>query len=275
MAVPGLSSALLMSGRNVFYSTSQNDVDPWVDAGSPSSAVIANIFVGAGVVIGASLPSGPAMYLRFPTGSVVNIFVAGKIGAAGGHGGGGDRGRRNSNPSSTFVGGGGGGGAGTEPGPGGARAVEPDPDAATASDGSPGTATTGGLAGSNDFGSDIPNSIVYTPGSVINRIAYNPAILIWPVDGSSFTVNIWNGGSIFAGGNGGLGGFQDAGLPGGANLPEDGEDLPAYADLAPGVGVTDHPAIWSRQGQVTLNLKSGTAHPSIKGRVVTSSVLPS
>lgn len=270
-SIPGLSSAAGAQGIVLAYGASVNNVDPWVASGSIAAAQQYSIFVGTGVVIGSTSPASPSMLLRPYHLSVVNLFVSGKIGAAGGVGGGGDRGRMNgSNPSSSFVGGGGGGGAGTEPGAGGLAAIEPDPDN-DAEDGTAGTTTLGGAGGLSDSGAAIPNSGTFTAGSQLNRIARNPAILIWPANGHSVTVNVWNQGSIFAGGDGGLGGYQDGSLPGhdGAN----GEDLPSYYDAAPGA-LTDHPAIGYRSGQVTLNIVQGASHPAIKGRIIAFTVAP-
>lgn len=261
----------MVVGQSYAYVANALNVNPWEAIGSPAQAVIANVYVAAGIVIGAADASAPAMLINHYDGSTVNIFVGGKVGAAGGTGGGGDR-SRNNGTASSFVGGGGGGGAGANPGAGGLHAVESDPDATAMTDGAAGTTTTGGAGGENDFNGNIGNS-PYVAGSVVNRLARNPAILIWPANGHSITVNIYNGGEIFAGGDGGLGGFQDGSLPGGANDPEDGEDLPNYYDDAPGI-LTDHPAIGYRSGQVTLNLISGFVHPSVKGRIIGFSAAP-
>lgn len=267
--IPGLSTALQGVGLSVVYGASANNVDPWVALGSPSQALIVSIYVGSGVVIGSTSPASPAMLLQFASGSIINLFVTGKVGAAGGLGGGGDRGRNNGTASS-FAGGGGGGGAGTTAGTGGAKATGGSPPPSTNTDGTAGTATLGGAAGVNEF--TTPGNAGYTAGSIVNRLARNPAILIWPPSGS-ITVNVWNNGSIFAGGDGGLGGFQNAALPGGAQAPVAGEDLPAYYDPAPGV-LVDHPAIGYRSGKVTLNLMTGNVHPSIKGRIVPFTSVP-
>lgn len=271
--IPGLSAPLLETGRSVYYSVSTTNVDPWVTLGSPAYAIIMNVYVGTGAVVGSTTPASPSMLIRPYHLSTVNLFVSGKIGAAGGVGGGGDRGRMNGNPSSTFVGGGGGGGAGTNAGAGGARAIEPDSAADLASNGSAGTATTGGGGGLSVSGGGIPNSITFTAGSVVNLLARNPAILLWPANGHTITVNLYNGGSIFAGGDGGIGGYQDGSLPGGGHNGTVGEDLPAYYDAAPGL-LTDHPAVGYRTGQVTLNWKSGNVHPSVKGRIIGFTVAP-
>lgn len=269
--IPGLTSPIIQGGAvSLVYSSSALNVDPWVELGSPAVAVNANIYVGAGAVIGAADCTAPAMLLRFWDRSVINLFIAGTVGAAGGKGANGDRGRDNGSGSS-FVGGGGGGGAGTNPGAKGNSAdlvYEAD-------DGAAGTTTTGGAGGQSNFGSysggSIPNSS--TLGSRINQTARNPAIMVWPTFGHYLTVNIWLSGSLSAGGDGGRGGYQDAHLPGGAHDGENGEDLPAYYDPASG-GLTDHPVIWQFPTFVTVNIKAGGSYPSIRGRVVTYASLP-
>lgn len=272
MPIPGLMLPMIESGITKYYLADAQTVDPWTELGSPAYPLIMNVYVAAGVTIGSASVATPAMWLKGYNGSTINLYVSGKIGAAGGAGGGGDRGRNN-NSQSSFAGGGGGGGAGTDPGAGGARATGgTGTPPSTNTDGSPGTTTTGGVAGINEY--TTPGNGGYTAGSVVNRLARNPAVMVWPDLGNSITVNIWNNGSIFAGGDGGLGGFQDAPLPGGANDPTDGEDLPAYYDDAPGVGVVDHPAVGYRSGLVTLNIREGGAHPAFKGRIIAFSGLP-
>lgn len=268
--IPGLGRALLDSKLAVAYSTDASNVDPWQELGSPAVAVQAQVFVGSGVKIGSTSVNEPAMLIRFHDGSTVDIFIAGKAGAAGGDGGDGDR--HGGAGVGSFRGGGGGGGAGLNPGAKGLRYPESDPDADN-TDGTAGTETAGGSGGVSDFGGDIPNA-GYVAGDQTNRIAKNPAIMIWPADGHSITVNIWCSGEITAGGDGGVGGHLDPpGLPTGANDGEDGEDLPDYYDPAPGA-LTDHPAIGYRSGQVTLNILAGGAYPTIKGRVVPFTSLP-
>lgn len=266
--IPGLGSPLLFGAAlTKAYIASATAVDPWAELGSPARPLLVNIYVGAGVVLGASSPAVPGMLIRFYHGSVVNIYTAGTIGASGGKGGDGNRGRSDgSDGSSSFVGGGGGGGAGTNPGLKGNSAnltYEAD-------DGSPGTGTTGGAGGVSNFGSYSGGSIPgggLTIGSQADRVARTPALLVWPADGHTLTVNVWNSGSILAGGDGGIGGYQIGSLPGGANDGSPGEDLPTYYDPAPGA-LVDHPAIGYRSSQVTLNLKYGASYPLIRGRVV-------
>lgn len=272
MPVPGISSLLLAAtGLSRAYGADALNVDPWLELGSPESAVRASIFVGSGVTIGSASVNDPAMLIRFWDGSVIDLIVAGRIGAAGGDGGDGDR--HGGSGVGSFRGGGGGGGAGTNPGAKGLRYPETDPDAGNL-DGSAGTTTTGGSGGVSDFGDDITPFGGYIAGDQTDRIAINPGLLIWPADGHSITVNIWCSGSITAGGNGGVGGYKDGDLPGGANDAEDGEDLPDYYTAAQGT-LTDHPAIWYRFLAVTLNIREGGAYPNIKGRVVFSGSQPS
>lgn len=266
--IPGLRAPLIQ-GLSRAYSANAANVDPWLELGSPAAAIQAQVFVGAGVKISSASVNSPAMLIRFYDGSTVDIIIAGKAGAAGGDGGDGDR--HGGAGVGSFRGGGGGGGAGLSPGAKGLRYPEADPDADN-TDGVAGTETTGGSGGVSDFGGDIPNQS-YVAGDQTNRIAKNPAIMIWPADGHSITVNIWCSGEIAAGGNGGRGGYLDGSLPGGANDGEDGEDLPAYYDPSPGA-LTDHPAIGYRSGQVTLNIREGGAYPTIKGRIVPFTSLP-
>lgn len=261
MPIPGLIPYSRPNEIALAYDTSVDNVDLFADAGSPDYAVTVYAHVYDGVEIGAALKPGatepdPALLIEgFADGSRVYLVNRGLIAGGGGIGGNGDR-SRNNGTASSFVGGGGGGGAGSSS-QGGAHAVESDPDATAMTDGAAGTDSLGGAGGENDFGAGIGDSpfVLGTApqfgGAAIRCVGAD----LW-IDNTS--------GEIFAGADGGDGGFQDGALPGGANDPEDGEDLPS-AVTAASVEGDEAEAVYISGG--TLTWVANDTYPAVAGYV--------
>lgn len=261
MPVPGLVPPPLTNTLSIGYATSADNVDVFEDLGSPAYPVDVTVLVADGVEIGAALKPGatepdPAMLIDgFAAGSRVYLINRGTIAGGGGIGGQGDRGRRDDSSASSFVGGGGGGGAGSSS-QGGAAATESDPDD-DSTDGSAGNATTGGAAGANDSGAGIGNSpFALGTAPQFGGCAVRAIGVDLTIDNAA--------GEIFAGANGGDGGYQDGALPGGAVDPEAGDDLAGSVTTVSTTG--DQPeAVWVSGGQLVW--VAGDTYPSVAGYV--------
>lgn len=268
MPVPGLVPNIQGNALSIAYETDVDNVDLFADLGSPAYPVHAFVLVADGVTVGAALNTGaaapdPALLIEgFAAGSTVYLLNRGTILGGGGIGGQGDRGFRPPPVGvSTFVGGGGGGGAGSSS-QGGVAATESSPfDDST--DGAAGTTTTGGAGGDSDFGDAIGVS-GFVEGAAPQfggaAIVCRNANLI--IDNTI--------GEIFAGGNGGDGGWQDGTLPGGANDAEDGEDLPAsvtFVDVDGNEPAAVYHSNVSGASGYTLTFIGGDTYPSIGGYV--------
>ena len=261
MPVPGLVPSPSTNTLSIVYRANVDNVDLFSDLGSPAYPVDVTVLVADGIEIGAALKPGatepdPALLIDgFAAGSRVYLINRGTIAGGGGIGGQGDRGRRDNQTASSFVGGGGGGGAGSSS-QGGAAATESDPDD-DSTDGSAGTATTGGAAGANDSGAGIGNSpFVQGTAAQFGGCGVRAIDVDLTIDNAA--------GEIFAGANGGRGGFQDGALPGGENLPLDGDDLATSVTEVTTTG--DQPeAVWVSGG--TLTWIAGDTYPSVAGYV--------
>lgn len=235
----------------------------------PSKAIDLYIEILAGVTIGAaSRPYGstllPALFFRLPTGSRVYIKNNGTIWGGGGRGGQGDRGRNNGT-ASPFVGGGGGGGAGTNSVGGSKASADPDGDA-IATDGSGATpgSTTGGAAGTQDpdeapgvsDGGYVAGSAPQKGGDAIRFSNAGGTISIY-IDNSS--------GLIYAGADGGLGGFQFGPLSGGnTTAPEAGKNTPTSLTTVSGSSASDACVI-AYPSSYSLTWIGGNTYPSLRG----------
>lgn len=262
MPVPGLVPNFQGQTLSISYDANVDDVDLFADLGSPAYPVHAFVQVADAVQIGASLGSGsapgPALLISgFAAGSTVYLYNRGVILGGGGRGGGGDR--HGGSGVGSFRGGGGGGGAGSNS-EGGPRYPESDPDADN-TDGDPGTTTTGGAGGVSDFGGDIPNRS-FDPG-VAPQLG-GPAIVC-----SNVNLVIDNAGEIFAGANGGDGGYLEApGLPGGANDGEAGDDLASAVTFVTVTGSEPAAVYFTGTGSgYSLTFEDGDTYPSIGGYV--------
>lgn len=212
--LPGLHAALMLGNARVVYATNAASVTPWEDLGSPAVVNTYQVVVSAGAIISSSGHPTPAMSLNFPAGSTVYLYNLGEITGAGGAGGGGDRGRRSNASATEFVGGGGGGGTGRPGGAGGIAATAP---LSTATDGAAGTDTTPGAPGVNDNVAGSAYELGADPVVGGDALDVTTAITLYLVNAA---------GLIVAGGTGGMGGFQDSPLPGGANDPVAGYGPP-------------------------------------------------
>lgn len=262
MAAPIQAFDQLAAYRSVSFDTSTDNVDLFALLGSPAIAVDVYVLVRDSVTIGAALNPGasepdPAFLIEgFADGSRVYIENRGRIAGGGGIGGGGDRSRRDNQTPSSFVGGGGGGGAGSSS-DGGAHAVESDPDATAMTDGDPGTDTDGGAGGDNDFNGGIGNS-PYVAGT-------DPQFGGAAIRCVGADLYIDNGaGEIWAGADGGRGGRQTGSLPGGAQDPEDGDDLAGDMTNATVEG-DEAEAVYISGG--TLTWVDGDTYPLVIGYV--------
>jgi hypothetical protein len=261
MPVPGLIPSPGSNTLSIAYRASVDNVDLFADLGSPPGVVDVTVLVADGIEIGAALKPGatepdPALLIDgFADGSRVYLINRGTIAGGGGIGGQGDRGKRIDETSSNFVGGGGGGGAGSSS-QGGAAATESDPDDGS-TNGAAGTATTGGAAGVNDSGVDIGNGpFVRGTAAQLGGCAIRAIDIDLTIDNAA--------GEIFAGANGGEGGYQDAPLPLGAVDPEDGDDLPSSVTLSSTTG-PEAEAVWISGGELTWI--AGDTYPSVAGYV--------
>lgn len=181
---------------NVFhYTSSQNNVNFFADAGSPSLGNW-NVIVDAGVILGSTI-SGTAAAITGVFPELLKVTVLGRIQGMGGEGG---RGAYFTGKSS-WAGGGGGGGAGTIGGLGGDGAPN-------AVDGNPGTVTAGGTGGNS-------GSLAGSPGSrsVTNGLAGGTALSL-SMSAYIDAGEIWGGGGGGAGDGDGGGKGGDGGGPG-------------------------------------------------------------
>lgn len=225
-----------------------------------------HILVRAGVILGAALKPGfaspdPALVINLPAGSRVFISNLGRIAGGGGIGGKGDRGKRIDETASNFVGGGGGGGAGSSS-QGGSAATESDPDD-DSTDGAAGTATVGGNAGVNDSGPDIGNG-PFVRGTAAqfggDAISFGTSAIEIFIDNEF--------GEIWAGANGGEGGYQNAPLPHGAIDPERGHDIAATVTTLTGSLTTEPKAIaYSNGSTLTWVPSGGASYPNVRGYI--------
>lgn len=222
-----------------------------------------HVFIHAGVVVGADLKPGatspdPALFFDLPAGSRVFIKNLGRILGGGGIGGNGDRGRRDTTSGNTFVGGGGGGGAGSSS-QGGLRGPA---DSSSATDGSAGTTTVGGAAGNNQptgagEGGYIRGAAAQRGGDAISFSTNQVSIYI----DNEF-------GEIWAGGDGGEGGYQDGGLPGGEVLAEAGSNLATSATVLEGSATSEPKAVSYKTGSTLEWVPAGGAsYPNIRGYI--------
>lgn len=263
MPVPGLVPHLTGNVLSIAYTANANNVDLHSDIGEPDYPVTVSVLIADGVTIGAALNPGqsrpaPAFSISgFPAGSTVHIINRGTILGGGGIGGDGDRGRRDTQTGNTFRGGGGGGGAGSSSQGG----LHGPADSTSATDGAAGTTTTGGAGGDNDTsageGGYLRGAAAQTGGAAI---FCNNAHLV-----------IHNGaGSIIAGGNGGEGGYQDGGLPGGAVPAEDGDDVPTSVTFVTVSGLEPEAVAHvnsSGASGYTLTWIAGDTYPNLAGYV--------
>jgi hypothetical protein len=251
--IPGLATPLLMFSNQVVYPASRTAARPWADIGSPPTAGIYRVIVGAGVVLSSSGYPNPGMLLDFPAGSTVHLINLGEIAGAGGAGGQGDRGRRDNGEGTSFCGGGGGGGTGRPGGAGGLKCSELDPDD-DSTPGSPGTSSTPGAPGVNEFG-DIGDA-PFTLGTA--ELVGGDALVV----STAITLVLYNtSGLIVAGGTGGRGGFQTGTLPGGARNP--------LVGFGPPTGITASSTQWGwaikNTGGATIVANSGVSSSTVKG----------
>ncbi len=263
MPVPGLVPNIQGNTLSITYRASVNDVDLFSDVGSPAYPVHVSVLIEDGVTIGADVNEGSASavpafnIVNFPLGSTVFMMNRGKILGAGGIGGNGDRGRRDTTSGNTFVGGGGGGGAGSSSQGG----LHGPADTTSADDGAAGTDTGGGLGGANDTsageGGYVRGAAAQYGGAAI--FCRNANLVI---DNTS--------GEILAGGDGGEGGYQDGGLPGGAVDAEDGDGIATSVTLSTEGGL-EPAAVYLvnafGQSGYTLTWIAGDTYPSVAGYV--------
>lgn len=233
-----------------------------------TKAIDLHVHINAGVTVGANSTAVgatllAALYFRLPTGSRIYITNRGTIWGGGGRGGQGDRGRNNGT-ASKFVGGGGGGGAGTSSLGGDEATADFDPnnDATPGSGATPGS-TTGGAAGTQDPDEDDTSDGGYVAG-------YAPQnggdAIIQAGNASSIYIDN-SGGLIYAGANGGRGGFQFGPLSGGNTTPpEPGGNTPTSMTLITGIASADPVAV-RYTALSTLVWIAGGTYPSVRGVV--------
>lgn len=265
MPVPGLIPPPISRQMTIGFESNVDNVDLFALLGEPDFAVDVFVQVSSGAIVGAALNPGaaspnPAMKISgFATGSRVYIANYGRIAGGGGIGGDGDRGRRDTQTQSAFVGGGGGGGAGSSSQGGLESPADFDADN-TATDGTAGTDTLGGDAGDQD-----PNE---APGVADGGFALGqPAQLGGhAIVASGVELIIENTtGEIWAGANGGEGGYQNAPLSGGGTVaPEDGDDLASSVTLSSVPGF-EPSAIYLTGGSLTW--VGGDSYPEVAGYV--------
>ena len=263
MPVPGLVPHLTGNVLSIAYAANADNVDLHADLGEPDYPVIVSVLIADGVLIGAALAPGsgapsPAFTIEgFAAGSSVHLINRGTIQGGGGIGGDGDRGRRDTTSGNTFVGGGGGGGAGSTSQGG----LHGPANTTSADDGAAGTTTAGGLGGANDLSA---GEGAYERGAAAQR--GGAAIFARNVD----LIIDNTAGEIIAGANGGEGGYQDGGLPGGAVDAEDGDDPPTSVTTVTVSGLEPaavfHQNVPDGSGY-TLEWLGGDTYPSVAGYV--------
>lgn len=218
-----------------------------------------HVQIRSGVVIGAALNPGastpdPAIFFDLPDGSRVFIRNFGSIRGGGGIGGNGDNGRRDTKSGNTFCGGGGGGGAGSS-----SQGGLHGPDGSTsADDGAAGTTTTGGAGGANDLSSgesDYERGAAAQGGG--DAISFAAGAVTIYIDNDL--------GEIHAGGDGGEGGYQDGGLPGGAVDAEDGADLATSAPVVNGSTADPRAVTYDNGSTLTWYPAGGADYPKVRG----------
>lgn len=272
MPVPGLIPEPSRNELTIAYAANADNVNLFTDLGSPAYPVDVTVMILDGVTIGAAVAAGqdapnPAFRIpsSFAAGSRVYLINRGRIAGGGGIGGEGDRGRRDTGQGTAFVGGGGGGGAGSSSQGGLESPFDFDPDN-TATDGSSGTTTLGGAAGAQD-----PNE---APG--VGDGGYSRGAS--PQRGGSAiscnNVDLWidnTSGEIWAGGDGGEGGYQDGPLSGGNTVaPTAGSDL-ATAVTSVTVQGDEPAAVYfaniNGASGYTLTWVAGDTYPDVRGYV--------
>lgn len=249
------------------------------DGGAPTflpdlvKAIDLHIHINPGITVGsAAFPSGstvrPALHFRLPTGSRIYITNRGTIWGGGGRGGDGDRGRRiTPQGASPFVGGGGGGGAGTSSVGGQYSRVDPtggsfSPDPTDGAGAAPGS-TSGGAAGVQDpdevpgasFGGFVQGAAPQVGGNAISQ-------------GGAFAISIFidnAGGLIYAGANGGAGGYQVGALSNADTIdPEPGNDTATSLTTVTGTSSAAPKAVSYSLSASLIWVANGT-YPSVRG----------
>ena len=265
MPVPGIIPPPRTRELSVAFAANTDNVDLFDMIGSPGFAVDVYVTVNTDVIIGAALNPGasepePAFTIEgFASGSRVYIENNGRIAGGGGIGGDGDRGRRDTLSASPFVGGGGGGGAGSSSQGGLESAVDFDADN-SATDGAAGTDELGGAAGTQDE-NEAPG--VSDGGYARGAAAQTGGMAIYC---NGVDLHIENAlGEIWAGADGGEGGYQNGSLSGGNTVaPEAGDNIAGDVTLASVEG-DEAEAVYISGG--TLTWVSGDTYPNVAGYV--------
>lgn len=265
--IPGLHSAG-EGRRSLTYSLVQNDVDIFVDMGSPTVIVDFDVYVSVGVIIGGTSYSGgapgdpgpgePSMDFRgFVAGSKATLYIDGRIQGRGGKGGDGMRGSLGHGPppnTTAFDGGGGGGGVGSLVGVGGIASP----------DGTNGV-TSGTASGSEGAGgaSDLLNlrEVLFS-----NYWGFNGGDAITADASISLLIHNFYG-EIWGGGGGGPGGIHTSGhldLPGGPGADAGVAALGYEAYL---LDCTGGKAGYAIRSPGSVIFVSGGSDPNVKGTV--------